>query len=214
MKKEERPIGPADNQAPEYVESEAAGSSTPGMVVTPEVIAAMRDGSDEAFKTIYLHYINSLYRFIKLLLGSSEDAEDIVQTTFIKLWEIRERLDPQKNIKSYLYTISRNSALDHLKAKRPSDCIDDIGYLADDTKADAELLGKETQFMVDVAIENMPRKRKEVFRMYLQGYTYQEISEKLDISQGNVRQYILRARTDISGLLGMIAFFLGEGILH
>lgn len=188
-----------------------AGQKTTGntsVVVSTQVLEALRDGDHAAFKTVYLYYVNPLQRFVTLLIGSFEDAEEIVQGVFIKLWEIRDRIDPERNIKSYLYTISRNAALDYIRAKRPSTPIENVEMLEAGETPDKDMIGEETKAMIEVAISSMPRKRREVFLLYLKGLSNQEIAEQLNITEGNVRQYILRGRNDIKGLLGIITFFL------
>lgn len=188
-----------------------AGSSGGSTIVDSTVLEALRNGDHSAFKITYLYYVNPLQRFVTSLTGSFEDAEEVVQTVFIKLWEIRERIDPSRNIKSYLFAISRNAALDFLRARRPSGAIEGMEALEDDYRPDSGMIASETQRLIDVAVENMPKKRREVFNLYLQGLSHQEIADKLDITEGNVRQYILRARNDIKGLMGVIAFFLMSG---
>lgn len=181
-------------------------------VITVSVLEALRDGDHEAFKKVYLFYVNPLHRFLTSLTGSFDDAEEIVQGVFLKMWEIRHRIDPSRNIKSYLYTVSRNAALDYLRAKRPAGSLDGVEALNGDATPDSALIGEETRAMVDLAISSMPRKRREVFMLYLKGLSNQEIAERLDITEGNVRQYILRGRSDIRNILGAIAFFLMSGV--
>lgn len=180
-----------------------------GTFITPEVVKSFCEGDHHAFETIYLHYVDSLSKFMVKLLGSYEDGEEVTQKVFIKLWENRSKVDPGRNIKSYLFTIAKNAALDHIKKRVPSYDISDREWEADKNYvADQTLIAHETKLLIDIAINNMPRNRKEVFKLYEEGLSYNEIAERLHISVDNAQQHISRARKDIKELIGLIALFL------
>lgn len=180
------------------------------VAVTPEVVRALRDGDQQAYVTVHLHYVNPLKRFLVRLTGSEEDSREILQDVFMKVWEYRERIDPERSIKSYLYAISKNAALNYLRIKQRYSALPETDGYGDEVYYDAseELVSEETRLLVEIAIENMPQKRREVFRLYQEGLSYEEIAARLDITQNNVRQYILRARRDISEIMALVTFFL------
>jgi|GEM_PF-6556697 len=75
-------------------------------------LVGLRNGSSQAFEKIYHSYRGKLYNFIMTLShGDKYMAEEIVQTTFIKLWEVREQIHPEKSILLYLSTIAKNSRI-------------------------------------------------------------------------------------------------------
>src|SRR6056297_2190080 len=87
---------------------------------------AIKNGDKESysnfFRACYEHYIRFAYRYVK----SKEQACDLVQEAFIKLWKNREQLDPAKSLKSYMFTIVRNLSLNHIRDhKNKLESIDD-----------------------------------------------------------------------------------------
>lgn len=178
--------------------------------VTPEVVLAIRQGDEDAYRLAYYRYRNDLLQFLLRLTGSREESEDILQTVFIQLWENRERLDPDKNFKSYLFTICKNAALHYLRDSRRyevSSLLPDIPYDSGE-ETDQEMITRETRLLIEIAVSNMPENRKAVFTLYQEGLTYEEIADRLQMTQPNVRKHIMRARNDLRELLGLIAFFL------
>ena len=77
-----------------------------------DTIKKLRKGSYEAFDTLYNMYADSLYGFALLHTKSAVQAEDIVQETFLKLWNIRASLSVEGSFKSMLFTIAKNHVID------------------------------------------------------------------------------------------------------
>lgn len=178
--------------------------------VTKETLRALRKGDPEAYKTLYLHYKRPLELFLHRLTGSANDAADITQETFVTIWEIHEKIDPSKNIKSYLFTIARNMALQNIRKRKFQP--DSLTSAYEDTLTDNhtsmdEIVASETELLVEVAIANMPAKRREVFNLYRQGKSYDQIAEELGITSTNVRQQVFNARKELEDIMMLIAFF-------
>lgn len=166
-----------------------------------KTLKKIREGDYYAFTELYLQYVFSLQRFLTRLTGSFEQSEEIVQIVFIKIWENRERIDPEKNFKSYLFTISRNEAYDYLKRRKrfSDDRVETIEKSTPSTYPSAveDIIYSENYEAVTNAIEKMPAVRKEVFKLYLDGLSNREIAEILGTTQDNVRMHIMRARESI-----------------
>lgn len=74
-----------------------------------ELLQSLKEGSFSAFEKLYNLYSGKLYNFMmRLSSGNQYMAEEVVQQTFIRLWEVREKVDPTENFVSYLCTIARN----------------------------------------------------------------------------------------------------------
>lgn len=73
-------------------------------------LKALREGDEKAFEKIYLNYYKKTLYFITGLVKSEDDAKELTQEVFIKLWTNRETLDPERSVHSYMYTIARNVA--------------------------------------------------------------------------------------------------------
>lgn len=83
-----------------------------------DTIAALQEGSLEAFDVLYYKYVGKVHNFILKISGDSALSEDITQEVFIKLWHRREELDPARNIESWLFVCARNLFLNELRRRR------------------------------------------------------------------------------------------------
>ena len=82
-----------------------------------ELIAAVKRGDQSAFDALFLRWYPQVKRFILSLVKDPALSEDLAQTVFIKVWNARGMLSPQLSIRSYLFVLSRNAALDVLRSK-------------------------------------------------------------------------------------------------
>lgn len=178
--------------------------------ITPKVLDALRMGDHNAYAKVFLYYQASLENFLIKLTGSYEDAQDVFQKVLVSLWEKRERIDPTKNIKSYLFTMARNTALNDMRNKGKFENMES-GYeynITGELSADSELIVRETQLLLEIAVRNMPRQRQEIYRLHLEGHTYDEIAKKLEITQNNVQRQVSNARKELRELMSLILFFM------
>ena len=76
------------------------------------VLERFKEGDRSAFEQIYLEYSPRIYRFAKRYTCNKEDAEEIVQDVFLKLWDIRNTLNLTQNFDSFLFTVTRNLLFD------------------------------------------------------------------------------------------------------
>lgn len=179
-------------------------------LVDAEVLQALQLGDHRAYDKIYLCYKEPVEQFLVKLLGSHDEASDVVQELFITLWERRENIDPHGNIKGYLFTIAKNAAFKRIAQKKlrcsQSDVADSLRH--NDTTPDSTIIARDTRLLIEIAVSNMPAARRQVFSLYLDGLSYDEIAERLSIAKGNVQKHISRARIDLRELLYLVAFFL------
>ena len=144
-----------------------------------KLVEAIKENDHDAFKILYYRYFQKLIRFAYYRLHSIETARDLVQELFFKVWTGRERLNPQKSIKAYLYKSLNNLIINHLKlSSTQTSLLSDL----DESKIKAE---EKQEYKIDIknAIERLPEKLKNVFILSrLEGYKYSEIAEICNIS--------------------------------
>jgi RNA polymerase sigma-70 factor (ECF subfamily) len=192
----------ADNRVMKVTETKA---------ITTETLEALREGNQEAFEAVYLRYVSSIRGFLSALVRSDEVGYELTQDTFVLLWERRENIDPQGNIGGYLHVMARNTALKYFN-KRNSSPISDLS-LAENAESsistDQELMLNETNIIIDMAVGNMPAKRREIYELSRKtGLTNQEIAERLHISKNTVENHVTSALKDIRKVVGLFAAVL------
>lgn len=174
--------------------------------ITAEVLTALRDGDHDAFRKVYLHYVTPIKDFLTILTRSEEEAEEITQDVFVNVWEKREKIDPRKSIKGYLYTIARNSALNLFEQRKVrSKYADSPLSKPDDYYASDEILiADETQLLIEIAVSRMPEQRRKIFELSRkEGLKSTEIAEKLALSRHTVDNHLAAAKKDIRELIAL-----------
>ena len=164
-------------------------------------IAALRKGEKYAFEEIYNDFFGVLYHLCNQYLHDERVAEEMVQDTFMKLWEIRQTLNDQVNIRNFLYTITKNNCLNYLRNQKISlKYQDNVKYLEMQFNYEAlEKLGNYLQFeelktKIDLAISNLPAEVIETFSLSrFEDLSYKEIAEQQGISIKTVEARISKA---------------------
>jgi len=164
-------------------------------------IAALRKGEKNAFEEIYNDFFGVLYHLCNQYLHDESVAEELVQDTFMKLWEIRQTLNDQVNLRNFLYTITKNNCLNYLRNQKISlKYQDNVKYLEMQFNYEAlEKLGNYIQFeelktKIDVAISHLPTEVIETFSLSrFEDLSYKEIAERQNISIKTVEARISKA---------------------
>ena len=138
-------------------------------------------------------YADNVYRFIVKNLRHEEDARDVVQTAFEKLWINREVVDHAKS-KSYLFTIAYNGMIDHLrKVKRI--------YLKEEFKEETRVTYRQVNnakaVLEDALSKLSETQRSLVLLKDYEGYNYEEIGQITGLSSSQVKVYLHRARLQL-----------------
>jgi RNA polymerase sigma-70 factor (ECF subfamily) len=152
------------------------------------------------FKNEILPLKDKLYRYAFSVLKERADSEDIVQEVFIRLWQKRDDLKHIKNIEAWSMTMTRNLALDKLKAKklefRNLHGIEKKSHT--DTGIDQRIAESEAIEGIKKLINSLSEKQKQVIILRdIEGYTYQEIGEIIGVDQNLVKVTLFRARENI-----------------
>lgn len=142
-------------------------------------------------------YADNVYRFIYKNLRHEEDARDVVQSAFEKLWRNREDVDSAKS-KSYLFTVAYNQMIDHLrKVKRIN--------LREEFREDIRVQNREVNNARKILNEALARlnetQRSLVMLKDYEGYSYDEIGKIMNLSESQVKVYLHRARMQLKDYL-------------
>ncbi len=153
--------------------------------------------TEKEYNDCVTNHADNVYRFIIKNLRHEEDARDVVQTAFEKLWLHRAEVENEK-CKSYLFTIAYNAMIDHLrKIKRV--------YLRDEFKEDAQVINKPAHNAKAVLQEAIGRlsetQRSLVMLKDYEGYSYEEIGQITGLNSSQVKVYLHRARIQLKDYL-------------
>lgn len=184
-----------------------------------DLLRRIASGDEEAFGVIFHKYHHQLGRFIFRVTENREMAEDITQEAFTKVWILRESLDDVTNFRNWLFTISKNQALNALRqqAKRFLSLEDFTAELA--STEDPEVFDPELIALAGNAVENLPPQQKKVYLLSRhEGMTYEQIALQMNISHETVKYYMklalasiaktVRQKAGIPGLLVLFSRFL------
>ncbi|MFL5811192.1 MAG: RNA polymerase sigma factor [Flavisolibacter sp.] len=138
-------------------------------------------------------YADNVYRFIVKNLRHEEDARDVVQTAFEKLWRNREIVDGTKS-KSYLFTVAYNQMIDHLrKAKRV--------YLKEEFNENIRVSNRQinnAKAILEEALSKLSETQRSLVMLKdYEGYSYEEIGRITNLNESQVKVYLHRARLQL-----------------
>lgn len=161
------------------------------------LIRLLKDDNINAFEGIYKHYSPKVFNFCRKNYLKDYEAEEIVQIVFIALWENRRKIDENKPLSNYLYTIARNLTVSTIRKTISRQLY--IEYILINQKETSQnavdkILFDELNGLIDNCIQELPRQRQEIFRLSRKnGLTYREISEKLNITESTVNTNITKS---------------------
>ena len=159
-----------------------------------EMISQVIRGDQAAFSSLYHHYVEHVFYFALRYLKTKEDAENVTQEVFVKVWETRRRLKPDGAFSAYLFTITKNFIFNIYRKKvNEAADLDHLIRVISHTESGTEkaLYFQELQEQVDRCLKEFPEQRKKVFLLSRQeGLSHREISQKLGIAEKTVAAHI------------------------
>lgn len=143
----------------------------------------------KAFELVVRHYGPPLYRQIRRMVYSHEDADDILQNTFIKAWANLDSFRGEARLGTWLYRIAVNEALNFLQRQKNTTTINDApAAVVSRLQADAYFDGDEMELQLQAAIAGLPEKQRAVFLLkYYEDMKYEEMSRVMDTSVGALK---------------------------
>jgi RNA polymerase sigma factor (sigma-70 family) len=143
-------------------------------------------------------YADNVFRFIVKNLRHEEDARDIVQTAFEKLWRNRELVENAKS-KSYLFTVAYNQMIDHIRKNKRVQLKDDFN---ENVKVERQQPNSNTWKILMEALNRLSETQKSLVMLKdYEGYTYEEIGKIMGLTESQVKVYLHRARLTLKNYL-------------
>ena len=196
-----------------------------------ELVQLCLDGDDNAWARLVEEYRGLVYSICYLFCGSTQDAEDLVEDTFLKIWMNLASYDPSRGeLKGWIATVTRNQRVDRFRRsgqQRRTDSMDTVGTTSGhwdqtenmplaqripDTRPTPHEVAvtSEVTAIVSKAVDRISPEMREVVTMrFVHGFDNQEIAHRLRIPEGTVKSRTNRGRAQLASLLSPLRTALG-----
>lgn len=177
-----------------------------------ELADLLKKGDHKAFTVIFDRFYGLLFIHATKLLSDQDEAKDVVQELFEKLWNQRENIAFEHSLSAYLYASVRNRiinrishyAVEHKYISSLKNFITHDNYLAD-----YRVREREMRKIIEREVSALPTKMKEVFELSRRDYlSYKQIAVKLQISEQTVRMHVKKALRILKPKLGLVTYII------
>ncbi len=179
-----------------------------------DIIEKCKLGDNDAFEILIKNYDKKVYNMIYRIIGNKEDAFDLTQEVFIKVYKSIRNFRGDSSFSTWLYRLATNTCFDENRRKQNKKTYSldkpietELGQLKRDFPDDINtpdeiLIKKEMQNLVQKAISMLPEEQRVMIVLRdIQGFSYKEISETLQCSMGTVKSRINRGRLALKNIL-------------
>jgi len=161
-----------------------------------ELLSSLRLGNEDAFEQLYRIYSLQIFKKILSLVKEEEIAEELLQDVFLKIWEKRESIIPEKSFRSYLYCIAQNLVTDLFRrAAYDRKLLDHLVVATTELHNPIEdrLDLMEREAVLQQALDNLSPQRRKIYMLCkIDGKSYKEISSLLGISTSTINDHIVK----------------------
>jgi len=166
-----------------------------------KILGQLKSGSSKAFETVLSFYEKAIFNHLYRLSQNREDAADLTQETFLKLYKNRKKIDLGKKFSAWLYRIATNCFYDLLRKRhRKPESLNSLdNYLESETyQQKAAYYHIEDRIAdLELALNKLRPIQQTIIRMYYQGFEYLEIAEILSLNINTVKTHLHRAKESL-----------------
>src|SRR5882757_765781 len=198
-----------------YMQNEHSFSGDYPLILLQQIAA----GDQAAFREVYLTFYKRLYQFALAIVKTKEPAEEIVEDVFIRIWQQKEALASIRNLRVYLYTAIKNTALNYLSKKARESITEPFDHIQIELNGSSItpeqiLITAEMFKKIQTAVEALPPRCKMIFKLVREdGLRYKEIAEILNISVNTIDVQMAIAVSRIATALeAEFGFSLQKGV--
>ncbi|QNK61319.1 RNA polymerase sigma factor [Pedobacter sp. PAMC26386] len=186
-------------------------------VLTKGIVQDFINGDEYAFTQMYKLYYKDIRSYCFQHTHSDEIADELTSDVFLRFWEARENLDPEREVKPYLFTITKNVTFTWLKRTLTDQKMKNVfrgRYLSaqEDASQHIAITAAMDLALLRKIMGRMPSKRRETFELCkIDGFTYAEAANLLSVSKETIKEHMSLAKRDLSKLADAadyIYFFL------
>ena len=161
------------------------------------LVLRIRDNNKDAFKSLYDRYSRKLYYFSLRYIKNNEEAEELVQSVFINIWEHRGSLSESMSVKNYIYRSAVNYIYNYLKKNAVRMRFIESEIQKGETLSNLtyeQVFFHDLERSVNSIVETLPSQQQKIFQLSrYEGLTHEEIAKKLDLSVRTVENQVFRA---------------------
>lgn len=184
-----------------------------------ELVELIQKDDRVAFYHIYERYCKKLYWFVFKFIKQKEDAEEIVQEVFVKIWESRNKIDAYSSFESFLFTVAYNATISMLRKKANEtkyiEYLKSLQHINNSPDLIDEIHFNELNNKVRSLLDELTPRQKEIFQLSReQGLSHDEIAKKLGISVNTAKKHIantlafLKSKIDNDLTINLLFIFL------
>ena len=174
-----------------------------------DILSKIAANDETAFKQVFEYYYPKVKTFLEQFISDADEAMDLAQNIFIKIWLQRSNLTEICSFGAFLYTMTRNAAIDYGRTHKIKIPLTEVDFnRKGGYESESEFYAKEIEAQAADMIKMMPSKRRKVFILSrLEGKSYAEIAELLGISRKTVENHINLALKELRKITKCIAIF-------
>lgn len=173
--------------------------------IQKETINKARTGDIESFEKILFTYEKKIFNYVFAIVRQKQDAEDLTQETFIKVYKNLKSLNPDLNFKAWLYKIATNATIDWFRKNGKKSEL----FLLDDKESRFETIDEQFSYLrietakevADALNAIKPKYRTVLLLFYWQGFSYEEMASMLSLPLNTVKTYLRRAKDSVKEVL-------------
>jgi RNA polymerase sigma-70 factor (ECF subfamily) len=177
-----------------YIFAETISLHVNNINISPALVLRLKGGEEHALREIFALLGPKVFNYCKKQVNNEEDAEELLQDIFLKIWQFRDKLDPSAGFEIILFTIARNHIINFAR-KRIGYTLTPSGELEPyenrSTEGDRNIAFQKIERQYQQVLEKLPPKRREIFEMSREhGLSNKEISAKMGISIRTVETHV------------------------
>ncbi|MCM1176953.1 MAG: RNA polymerase sigma-70 factor [Bacteroidales bacterium] len=182
-----------------------------------EDILLLKTGDVKAFERLYRKYWAKVYHYAGLFIHNPAEQEDLTQQVFLKIWEIRESLDEARSLNGLLFIITRNFTFNTYSKFLNIDAVKRAEELSQEyvsTDLQSMVEARSLESYINQLVDCLPPRQREAFLLSrVEGLTYKEIAQRMEISVKAVEKNISLALKFIRSNLYLLILFCTQGML-
>lgn len=174
------------------------------MKVDAQTIDAFAQGDHEAFRALFKAFYPKVCAFVHGFVKDPDDAEDVVQLVFIKLWEKRQHFLRVHHLDAYLYQLTKYTMLNFIRTKSIVPPMTEVTEQVAENEytQEEELEAKDLRLIMEMVVENMPPQRRTIFKLSrMEGLSNEEIAQRLGIQKKTVENHLNLALKELKQAL-------------